>query len=283
VGAGRRIAAASGDRSARTRFLDVLAVIGGMPIMVGFVGLALIGTALLVLLRDGSLPSKVWIALVFFAGVTLVAVAQGLERWETLVPASRIRRAREVAQLVSFLAFGGALAAIGWQMLDEPGESAVKAWFLLVGGLLCLAGGIVYVKRSVLGSTGYGFELVREGLLERARREWFVYPWSDIHSIALGEFRGMPALYVRLVEGAAVEPVHGASISSEREKRLARKKKSLAFSLGWFGADLVILPVMTNESVGDLYRGLEAALADDSVRATLASWRERLMHESALR
>jgi hypothetical protein len=283
LGAGRRIAARLEDPSARARLVDVVAVVGGMPILIGFVGLAFVAMAVLILLRDGTLPRRLSIGLVFFGGVALVAVAQGLERWETLVPANRVRRAREIVQFFSFLSFGGALAAMGFQMLSEPGESVAKAWFLVVGGVLFLAGGIVYVKRSVLGSAKSGFELVREGLLERARREWFVYPWSDVHSIALGEFRGMPALYVRLVEGAAVEPVHGDAIVGEREKRLARKKKSLAFSLTWFGADLVVLPVMTNVSIGDLYRGFEAALAGDSVRAALPSWRERLMNESALR
>ena len=279
LAAGERLAARAGTASAGMRLVDALAVIGGMPILVGLIGLAFVaGAAYVILVRDGKPPMNVVIGIAFFGAVVLVAVTQGLERWETFVSSSRVGRLRAVLQVLSLFAFGGSLAAIGWEMRGDPHEPASKAWLALAGGGLCIAGGVIFAARSLSRPAKNGYELVREGLLERTRRGWFLYPWTALDSIALGEFRAMPALYVRLAADAAVERVDDPSATPvQRERSLERKRRSLRFSRRLFGAEVVVLPTMTAEGVGDLYRAAEGALMEPASRHALPTWRARWM------
>jgi hypothetical protein len=255
-----------------------------MPILVGLIGLSFVGMASYGLFVRRWPPSpRIVVGAVFFGAIVLIAVVQALERWETYVPSSRVRPLRELLQLFSFVAFGGSLAAMGFEMLGDENKSSAKGWFMIGAGVLAVAGGIVYSMRDALGARRGGYELVREGLLERTRKGWFLYPWHALGSLALGEFQGMPALFVRLASGAAVELVHGeATVLAESERVLARKRKSLSFSSGAFGADIVVLPVMTTASIGELYRRAEAALSVEAFRSELPSYRQRLEGEARL-
>lgn len=265
-------------RATRVRLADALAVVGGVPILVGGIGLTGVLAVLFALVVLGrAISLEMATATAFFAGVALVAVAQGLERWETYVPSSRVRPLRRGTQLLSFLLFGGALSVVGWKMLHEPGQSRVKAWFMLGGGAFFIAGGIAYVANPALRFAKAGaYELVREGLLERSRAGWYLIPWAHVHSLGLGELQGMPALYVQLFDHAAIEPVYGDVAGVDRARKLERKRKSLRLSANLFGADIVILPTMTRQSVGDLYRKAASALEDDAVRSTLPPWQSLL-------
>ncbi|HEX6763836.1 MAG TPA: hypothetical protein VF103_00125, partial [Polyangiaceae bacterium] len=210
--AGERIASGTQGRSSWARLVDALAVVGGTPIVMGSIALTfVIAGAAVIFLRGAEPQPTIVIGLVFFGACALIAVAQGLSRWETYVASSRVRPLRELLELVSFFAFGGSLAAVGWQMLESHEGSRIKAWFLLVVGVLMTVGGSLYVARSRLGIVQEGYELVREGLLERTRRGWFLYRWDHVFSLALGEFKGMPALFVSLGADLVIEPIDDGS------------------------------------------------------------------------
>ena len=278
--AGERIAAGPAGRSVAARFVDVLAVVGGTPIVMGSIALVfVVGVLWVIFLRGAEPQPTIVIGLFFFGACVLIAVAQGLSRWETYVASSRVRPLRELLELVSFFAFGGSLAAVGWQMLESDGESPIKAWFLLVMGVLMILGGSLYVARSRFRSAQGGYEIVREGLLERTRRGWFLYPWDQVFRMSLGEFRGMPAVFVSLAEDAVIEPIDdGSTASIDRDRRMAKKRRSLRFSAGAFGAHIVILPTTTTRtSVGELHRTARAALGDSTERSKLPTWRDRWM------
>lgn len=267
LAAGARAADANGGaRSPRPlwrRLADAVEVIGGTTILLGAISFGFVAFAGAAIARGRRpIPPEIWMAVAFFGGCGLVSVWKGLEHWETYVPGSRrAARARPVVQVLSFILFGGALVALGDRWRTDPGESTVKAVAVMAFGAFCLLGAVAFAWKELRGGgAASGFRFVREGLLERARRATFLYPWDAIASVALGDFHQQTALFVVLAhEGAVTGPAD----------RLRRKSRSLRRSHQWFGAHLIVFGMYAGEPLGDLYRTAAAALEDPAARAAL--------------
>src|SRR5262249_3897073 len=117
----------------RGRARDALAIVGGMPLLMGAISLVFVVLALVVIVRRGGhAPPMVWSGVAFFGGGTLSAVGGALDRWETFVPSSRIRVLRATVKLLAFELFGGALVAFGMVERANPDGSTPRAWAMIV-------------------------------------------------------------------------------------------------------------------------------------------------------
>jgi hypothetical protein len=278
VAAGERMAAARAG-TFRGLLADALAIIGGTPIAVGALSLGMVAMAVAVIpRRHGRVPLEMALGLGFFTGCALMALAQALGRWEALVPHSRVKGPLTAVQSLAFLLFGGSMAGMGWLWLRDPAGSRFMAILGISFGALGVAAGLAW-PAARRGGGRAGYDLVREGLLERTRGGPFLYPWAAIESVALGEFQHRISLLVRLADPALIEgPVGVTAGGGDRAMaaRLARRKRSLRWNRNLFDAEVIVLGHLGGAPIGALFRTAEAAITDAEARAALPPAAERL-------
>ena len=265
---------AAGERAAsRAGLVDALAVIGGAPFLVGAISAAFVTLALVAAARHGgAVPSRLWLALGFFAACLLVAVMQGTQRWEAYVPGSRITHWRQATQTAAFLLFGGALLAIALSARRDGTVGALKAAFMAVGGAGCLLAGVATTWRAVRPSgRRLGYQLVREGLLEMTRRGAFLFPWPAIEAVAIGEYAHQVTLFVRLSRHDLVQGPwrSGLMVPDGAVRRpFAKRRRSLQWCRRLFDADIMIMASLIDRPLGDLFRDISSLLENEAARGS---------------
>ncbi len=267
VGAGERVASRGG-------LVDALAVIGGMPFLLGAISAAFVALALVAIARHrGAVPSDVWLGLVFFTACLLVAVMKGMQRWEAFVPDSRIAGWRLATQTTAFLLFGGALVAIALAERREGTAGPVKVLFMAGVGALCMFGGTAFIWLPRLRSRrGVGYHLAREGLVETTRGAAFLFPWSAIESVAIGEQTHQVTLFVRLARPDLLQgPWRSGLLVADAAggRRRSRRLRSLMWSRFLFEADVFIMAPLVDRPLGDLFREISSLLENEEERASL--------------
>jgi hypothetical protein len=256
-----------------------IAVIGGMPIVVGLIclGFVIAGLSVLVFRPRAGDRIELWIGVLFFGSGFAIAWVQGLERWRTLARG----RAPGLA-LIRFLALAGFTISLLLFGLMWPGISGLMRVLFTGAGVLFAVGTIVIALRGLGLGPRWRIDLAREGLLERTRRFAILTPWDQIAGASIGELQGNLALFVALVDVGGIPPTPRVLWSRGDPDRLAKKRiRSLARSSAWFGAHWIALEISIDRPISELYDGIATVLAEPGAAARWPPAEELLASDTA--
>jgi hypothetical protein len=191
--------------------------------------------------------------------VVLLAVAQGLERWEARVPGVRVGPVHDALQTFALLGFTGALLAFGslW-----PGLSIwLRIPFVAAGALGIAAAGHMGLRRlSGLGGP-YSLVATREGLVERSRAGALLHPWETVLVCSLGELAGNACVRIEIDDSdPAACQVLRTRPGLSPEKLVQMRQAAHASNRKWVGFALFALRDQVAGRPGALHRQVSAVL-----------------------